>query len=156
MSLATLPTTLDFDQLRAALPYAYPWILIDRVIELEPGKRIVALKNVSGNEWMFPGHFPGRAIYPGVLLVESMAQASILLLSASPTKPEGRFLLAGSRVRFLRVVVPGDQLLIHCSVDKNAEQCRRDLSRSHNRPTSRRQSNAQPLIWRGPIDQRLL
>jgi 3-hydroxyacyl-[acyl-carrier-protein] dehydratase len=118
MSLATLPTALDFDQLRAALPYAYPWILIDRVIELEPGKRIVALKNVSGNEWMFPGHFPGRAIYPGVLLVESMAQASILLLSASPTKPEGRFLLAGSRVRFLRVVVPGDQLLIHCSVDK--------------------------------------
>lgn len=118
MSVATLPTALDFDQLRATLPYAYPWILIDRVIELEPGKRIVALKNVSGNEWMFPGHFPGQAIYPGVLLIESMAQASILLLSASPTKPEGRFLLAGSRARFLRIVVPGDQLLIHCSVDK--------------------------------------
>jgi len=118
MQATTLPTTLDFNQLRAALPYAYPWVLIDRIIELEPGKRIVALKNVSGNEWMFPGHFPGQAIYPGVLLVESMAQASILLLGASQAKPDGRFLLAGSRVRFLRVVVPGDQLLIHCSVDK--------------------------------------
>ena len=118
MQATTLPTTLDFNQLRAALPYAYPWVLIDRIIELEPGKRIVALKNVSGNEWMFPGHFPGQAIYPGVLLIESMAQASILLLGASQARPDGRFLLAGSRVRFLRVVVPGDQLLIHCSVDK--------------------------------------
>lgn len=109
---------LEFDQLRSSLPYAHPWLLIDRVLELEPGQRITALKNISGDEWMFSGHFPGQAIYPGVLLIESIAQASLLLLKASLESMEGTLLLAGVRARFLRVVVPGDQILITCSVDK--------------------------------------
>jgi 3-hydroxyacyl-[acyl-carrier-protein] dehydratase len=109
---------LEFDQLWDCLPYAQPWLLIDRVLDLEPGKRITALKNISGNEWMFPGHFPGRAIYPGVLLIESIAQAAIVLLKASQVSMEGTLLLAGVRARFLRTVIPGDQILITCHVDK--------------------------------------
>ena len=101
---------LDFDDIRRLLPQAYPFILLDRVEELLPGERIVALKNVCGNEWVFPGHFPQKAVYPGVLLLESMAQAGILLLKATLADAEGTFLIASIRSRFLRPVVPGDQV----------------------------------------------
>lgn len=109
---------LSFDVLRAQLPQDYPFVLIDRVLELIPSKRILALKNVSGNEWIFPGHFPARAIYPGVMLLESMAQASILLFKASVGAGDGTFLIIGVRSRFLRPVIPGDQVLFTCTLDK--------------------------------------
>lgn len=112
-------TTLSFDEVRDLLPQDYPFVLIDRVVELEPGARIVAVKSVSGNEWMFPGHFPGRALYPGVLLLESMAQAAILLVKQSRDDLEGAgFVLAGVRSRFLGPVVPGDQVRFTLTVDK--------------------------------------
>lgn len=110
--------SMSFDQIREALPQAYPFILVDRVESITANKEIVAIKNVSGNEWMFPGHFPGQAIYPGVLLVEGMAQASILLLRASRPHVSGRFLLGALRVQWLSPVVPGDQLRVICRVLK--------------------------------------
>jgi 3-hydroxyacyl-[acyl-carrier-protein] dehydratase len=109
---------LDFDQVRAQLPQTYPFILIDRVLELVPQQRIVASKNITGNEWIFAAHFPTRAIYPGVLLLESMAQAAILLFKAGAPESSGTFLLTGVRSRFLHVVVPGDHLLITCTPEK--------------------------------------
>jgi 3-hydroxyacyl-[acyl-carrier-protein] dehydratase len=109
---------LGFDQVRALLPHAYPFVLIDQVLELVPEQRIVARKSVSGNEWMFPGHFPERAIYPGVLLLESMAQAAALLFKLSRPDMDGTFLLAGVRSRFLRPVVPGEQVVFTCTVEK--------------------------------------
>lgn len=109
---------LDFDQIRAQLPQTYPFILLDRVLELLPQQKIVATKNITGNEWMFPAHFPTKAIYPGVLLLESMAQAAILLFKADAPNASGTFLLTGVRSRFLHVVVPGDNLLITCTPEK--------------------------------------
>jgi 3-hydroxyacyl-[acyl-carrier-protein] dehydratase len=97
------------------LPHRYPFLLIDRVIELEPNKRIRALKNVTANEPFFQGHFPGHPVMPGVLVVEAMAQAGGLLtqlsLESEPEKSEKLFYLVKvDNARFNRMVVPGDQL----------------------------------------------
>ncbi len=116
--MSTETPALDFDEIRRLLPQAYPFILLDRVDELTAGERIVATKNISGNEWIFPGHFPQKAIYPGVLLIESMAQASILMLKAASPDAEGTFLLAGVKSRFLRPVVPGDRVRFVCEAQK--------------------------------------
>jgi 3-hydroxyacyl-[acyl-carrier-protein] dehydratase len=93
------------------LPHRYPFLLIDRVLEIEPQKRIVALKNFTINEEFFVGHFPGQPVVPGVLLIEAMAQASgVLLMHLDPDR-ERKLLLftAIDRARFRRPVVPGDQ-----------------------------------------------
>jgi 3-hydroxyacyl-[acyl-carrier-protein] dehydratase len=94
--------------------------MVDTVEELQPKERIVCLKNVTGNEWMFVGHFPKRAIFPGVLLIEGMAQSSILLLRAgelqedAETAESATYMLASTKARFLKPVVPGDQLRYVC------------------------------------------
>ncbi|MDQ2905632.1 MAG: 3-hydroxyacyl-ACP dehydratase FabZ [Chloroflexota bacterium] len=114
---------MGFDEVCRLLPQGYPFIMVDVVEELEQGKRIVCRKNVTGNEWMFPGHFPEKAIFPGVLLIEGMAQAAILLLRAddSLAVPEGAtYMLASVKARFLKPVVPGDQLRYVCEVIKLA------------------------------------
>ena len=96
------------------LPHRYPMLLVDRVLELEPGKRIVALKNVSMDEPILQGHFPGHPIMPGVLILEAMAQAgAILLLHEMPPEARARslhYFAAIERARFRRPVVPGDQI----------------------------------------------
>lgn len=106
----------------ALLPHRYPFLLIDRVLEVEPNKRIVVLKNVSFNEPYFQGHFPGRPIMPGVLQLEAMAQAAGLLgLHSEPDlrRDGGQVALLGiDGVRFRRVVVPGDVLRIEIVVDR--------------------------------------
>jgi len=102
----------------SVLPHRYPMLLIDRVLEIEPKKRIVALKNFSINEEFFQGHFPGHPIVPGVLLVEAMAQAGgILLLHDDPARDE-KLLFFGAieRARFRRPVVPGDQVRFEAEV----------------------------------------
>jgi 3-hydroxyacyl-[acyl-carrier-protein] dehydratase len=100
------------------LPHRYPFLLIDRVIELERTKRIVALKNVTCNEPFFQGHFPGKPIMPGVLIVEAIAQAGgVLLLTEIPNRDELLVVFTGiERARFRRPVVPGDQLRIEAEV----------------------------------------
>ena len=109
----TLP--IDVIKIQSILPHRYPFLLVDRVIELEPNKRIRAIKNVTINEPFFQGHFPGHPVMPGVLVVEAMAQAGGLLtqlsLEETPEKSEKLFYLVKvDNARFSKMVVPGDQL----------------------------------------------
>ena len=112
-----------FEEIRSLLPQKYPFLFIDRVVEFEEGKKIVCVKNVSGNEPVFVGHFPDFAIMPGVLIIEAMAQASIILFRKSlPTQQNDKntvFLLASvNNARFTKPVFPGDQLFIEIIVEK--------------------------------------
>ncbi len=114
---------IDLDDIRRLLPHRYPFLLIDRVLHLESGQRIKALKNVTSNEEFFNGHFPGRPIMPGVLILEAMAQACGIIVSESnELGPEQGVILvfAGiDKARFRRPVVPGDQLIFECAVNRN-------------------------------------
>ncbi len=99
------------------LPHRYPFALVDRVIAHEPGIKAVAIKNVTLNEPQFQGHFPGRPLMPGVLIVEAMAQVGGLIVTQMPDLPKGLFVFAGiDSVRFRKPVVPGDQLIISCEL----------------------------------------
>src|SRR6202522_1761387 len=110
--------TFDIQEILGFLPHRYPFLLIDRVVEFEPTKRIVAIKNVTITEPFFQGHFPGRPIMPGVLIVEAIAQAGgLLLLTEVPNRDEMLMVFTGiERARFRRPVVPGDQLRIEVAV----------------------------------------
>lgn len=111
--------TLDIVEIMRLLPHRYPFLLIDRVIEIEPKKRIVALKNVSINEQFFAGHFPAYPIMPGVLIIEAMAQAGgALLMSEISASIENQLIVFTSieRAKFRRPVTPGDQLRIEVDV----------------------------------------
>ena len=107
---------LDIHGIMAILPHRFPFVLIDRILELRPGERIVALKNVTINEPFFQGHFPGRPIMPGVLIVEAMAQAGgVLAFSSLPEEMHGTpmYFMAMDRVRFRKPVLPGDPLVLN-------------------------------------------
>lgn len=110
----------DIEWIQSVLPHRYPILLVDRVLEMEPRKRIVAIKNVTINEPVFTGHFPGRPIFPGVLLIEGMAQAGGLLLLQEIPDREGKLLYFASieSARFRRPVVPGDQVRYEIEVIK--------------------------------------
>jgi 3-hydroxyacyl-[acyl-carrier-protein] dehydratase len=110
---------LDIKGILERLPHRYPMLLIDRVLEMVPGKKIIAIKNVSINEPFFPGHFPHHPVMPGVLIVEAMAQAAALFSFAEGGSGQGSdssktayYLVGIDRARFRRPVVPGDQLRI--------------------------------------------
>ncbi len=105
---------LDINQIQAILPHRYPFLLIDRVLEIERKKKIVAIKNVTINEPFFAGHFPGFPIMPGVLIVEAMAQAGgAMLLTEVEDRAQKLIVFTGiEKARFRRPVVPGDQLRI--------------------------------------------
>ncbi|MFN9989462.1 MAG: 3-hydroxyacyl-ACP dehydratase FabZ, partial [Cyanobacteriota bacterium] len=108
---------LTSEQILNLLPHRYPFALVDRVIEFTPGQRAVAIKNVTLNEPQFQGHFPGRPLMPGVLIVEAMAQVGGLIVTQMPDLPKGLFVFAGiDGVRFRKPVVPGDQLRITCQL----------------------------------------
>lgn len=112
---------MNIEEIQKYLPHRYPMLLVDRVVELEEGERILALKNVTFNESIFQGHFPGNPILPGVVIVEALAQASgILGFKTVDKKPDEGYLylFAGmSDVRFKRRVVPGDQLMLESRVE---------------------------------------
>lgn len=111
---------MDIHQVLAHLPQRFPLLMVDRVLECEPGKRIRALKNVSANEPYFPGHFPLRPVMPGVLILEAMAQAAGILvfrtLGAKPDEKSVYYYAGIDNARFKRPVEPGDQLIIEVSI----------------------------------------
>ena len=113
---------MNADEVLAYLPQRYPFLMIDRVKEIDPGKRIVALKNVSANEPHFQGHFPGRPIMPGVLILEAMAQAAgLLVFKTQDTKPDPNsvyYYVGIDNARFKRPVVPGDQLELEVALER--------------------------------------
>ncbi|MCK9258567.1 MAG: 3-hydroxyacyl-ACP dehydratase FabZ [Azoarcus sp.] len=106
---------MDINEILQYLPHRYPFLLVDRVLELEENKRILALKNVTMNEPFFPGHFPHHPVMPGVLIVEAMAQAAALLsfksMGVKPDENSVVYFAGIDNVRFKRPVVPGDQLI---------------------------------------------
>ena len=117
----TVPRRLDFEQVRRILPHRFPLILIDRVSDLEPGARIVAIKNVTGNEMHFLGHFPQMAVMPGVLIIEAAAQAATIMCLAEnsgepPFDDTSLRYLANANVSFRVPVTPGDQMVIEAKV----------------------------------------
>ncbi|MEO0405810.1 MAG: 3-hydroxyacyl-ACP dehydratase FabZ [Cyanobacteria bacterium P01_A01_bin.135] len=106
-------SVLPVEEIHKLLPHRYPFALVDRIVDYIPGERAVGLKNVTFNEPHFQGHFPGRPIMPGVLIIEAMAQVGGVVLTQLPDVPEGLLMFAGiDKVRFRRPVVPGDQLLM--------------------------------------------
>ncbi len=111
---------LDIEEIRAILPHRYPFLLVDRILELEPGKRAVGLKNVTINEEFFEGHFPGHAVMPGVLVMEAMAQVGgVLLLSMSGNEGKLAYFGGMDKVRFRKPIFPGDTLITEVILLKN-------------------------------------
>jgi len=115
---------LDIKEIMARLPHRYPMLLVDRVLEMTPGKNIVAVKNVSMNEPFFEGHFPHHPVMPGVLIIEAMAQAAALFsfegdTGVNPADQQIAYYLVGvDEARFRRPVVPGDQLRLEVCADR--------------------------------------
>jgi len=126
---------MDIEEIKKLLPHRYPFLLVDRVVEIELGKRILAYKNITANEEVFNGHFPDRPIFPGVMIIEAMAQAAGLLGFASVNKKEGDnslYLFAGADgVRFKRPVVPGDRLMLEAEIDSNKRNIWRFICSAH-------------------------
>ncbi|MCC6381145.1 MAG: 3-hydroxyacyl-ACP dehydratase FabZ [Dehalococcoidia bacterium] len=110
---------LEADEIEGIIPHRYPFLLVDRIVEIEEGKRAVGIKNVTANEWFFQGHFPGRKVMPGVLIVEALAQVAAASLLRG-VEMAGKTPLFGGieSMRFRRPVVPGDQLRLEFSMNK--------------------------------------
>jgi 3-hydroxyacyl-[acyl-carrier-protein] dehydratase len=119
MTVSLPPLPWEAADIMTILPHRYPFLLIDRVVEIDPGQRVVAIRNVTANEPQFTGHFPGRPIMPGVLLVESLAQAGAVAVLSTEENRGKLVLFAGiDECRFRRIVIPGDTLRLEITVDK--------------------------------------
>jgi len=116
---------MEIKEILEYLPHRYPMLLVDRVLEIEPGKRILALKNVSVNEHFFVGHFPHHPVMPGVLIIEALAQAAaILSFCTRGKKPDDKsvyYFVGIDEARFKRPVVPGDQLLLEVAKERELQ-----------------------------------
>ena len=112
-SEAAIATQLDFEQIKQIIPQRFPFLMLDRVTELEPGIRAVGLKNLTGNEWFYQGHFPKRAVTPGAMISEAIAQTGIVFFHATqPDLHDVTYLVGSLKIRFLIPVWPGDQMRI--------------------------------------------
>ncbi len=110
---------LDINEIMQIIPHRYPFLLVDKILEVEAGKRAVGIKNVSGNEPFFQGHFPGYPVMPGVLIIEALAQVGAVAMLIMPETKGKLALFAGiDGVRFRRQVVPGDQLRLEVEITK--------------------------------------
>jgi 3-hydroxyacyl-[acyl-carrier-protein] dehydratase len=113
---------MDIHQILEHLPHRYPFVLVDRVLEIELGKKIIAVKNVSINEPFFPGHFPHHPVMPGVLIVEALAQAAAILSFKTgnfmPSDDSVYYFAGIDKARFKKPVTPGDQLILEVSIDR--------------------------------------
>ncbi|NIM48198.1 MAG: UDP-3-O-[3-hydroxymyristoyl] N-acetylglucosamine deacetylase [Gemmatimonadales bacterium] len=124
---ASTPPITGIQEILGALPHRYPMLLVDRIVELEPGERIVGIKNVTANEPFFQGHFPGHPVMPGVLIVEAMAQTGGMMLMGQVDDPESKvvYFMAIDNVKFRRPVIPGDQLRLELEMIKfRGKTCR--------------------------------
>ena len=116
-----MDTVYDIEKIMEFLPHRYPFLLVDRVLSLVPDDKIVALKNVTINEPFFQGHFPGKPIMPGVLIIEAMAQVGgILAYETGPPEKRNRliYFMGMDKVRFRKMVVPGDQIIFEAKILK--------------------------------------
>jgi 3-hydroxyacyl-[acyl-carrier-protein] dehydratase len=112
-------TPFGRDQIEAIIPHREPFLFLDEVLELEPGRRVVARKSVRADEWFFPGHFPGRPVLPGVIMVEALAQAGAVAVLAQEENRGKLPLFAGiDGVRFKRIVEPGEELELTCELEQ--------------------------------------
>jgi 3-hydroxyacyl-[acyl-carrier-protein] dehydratase len=128
----TTALPLDRAGIEAILPHREPFLLIDEVLELVPGERVVALKRVRADEWYLRGHFPGRPVMPGVLIVEAMAQTGAVAVLSEEENRGRMALFAGiDDTRFKRIVEPGDELQLECTL----EQVRGPIGRGKARAT---------------------
>ena len=111
---------MDVEEIRTYLPHRYPFLLVDRVVELELGESIVAYKNLTINEPYFDGHFPGKPVFPGVLLLEAMAQAAGILgfrsMNKTPADGSIYYFVGADNLRFKRPCVPGDQVMLRAKI----------------------------------------
>ena len=116
-------TTMDIYEILRRLPHRYPFLLVDRVLELDKGKRIKAVKNVSANEPYFVGHFPHRPVMPGVMMLEALAQASAILafdnIGVLPDETNVFYFVGIDGARFKRPVEPGDQLVLNSEIERS-------------------------------------
>lgn len=111
--------SLDFEEVKRLIPQRFPFLMIDRVIEVKPGEKVIAIKNLTGNEWFYQGHFPKKAVTPGAMIVEAIAQAGIVFFRLSrDMQDDVTYLLGGVKIRFLEPAWPGDQLVISVTAQK--------------------------------------
>jgi beta-hydroxyacyl-ACP dehydratase FabZ len=116
-----METEFDIQKIMEILPHRYPFLLVDRIIDLIPDDKVVALKNVTINEPFFQGHFPGQPVMPGVLIIEAMAQVGgILAYQTAPPENRGRliYFMGMDKVRFRKMVIPGDQIIFEAKILK--------------------------------------
>lgn len=110
---------LETDEIEQIIPHRYPFLLVDRIIEIEEGQRAVGIKNVTANEWFFEGHFPGKKVMPGVLIVEALAQvAAVTLLKGVEMAGKSPLFGGIENMRFRKPVLPGDQLRLEFTLEK--------------------------------------